>query len=28
VTREQAQLLELHEGQILAVRLPAPRVFA
>jgi sulfate/thiosulfate transport system ATP-binding protein len=27
VTREQAQLLELHEGQILAVRLPAPRVF-
>jgi sulfate transport system ATP-binding protein len=28
VTREQAQELELHEGQILAVRLPAPRVFA
>ena len=28
VTREHAQELELHEGQILAVRLPAPRVFA
>ena len=28
VTRENAQQLELHEGQILAVRLPAPRVFA
>ncbi|HYM45603.1 MAG TPA: TOBE-like domain-containing protein [Solirubrobacteraceae bacterium] len=28
VTRERAQELELHEGQILAVRLPAPRVFA
>jgi sulfate/thiosulfate transport system ATP-binding protein len=27
VTREQAQELALHEGQILAVRLPAPRVF-
>jgi sulfate transport system ATP-binding protein len=28
VTRESAQELELEEGQILAVRLPAPRVFA
>jgi sulfate transport system ATP-binding protein len=28
VTRESAQQLELAEGQILAVRLPAPRVFA
>jgi sulfate transport system ATP-binding protein len=28
VTREHAQVLELHEGQILAVRLPAARVFA
>jgi sulfate transport system ATP-binding protein len=28
VTREVAQELELHEGQILSVRLPAPRVFA
>lgn len=28
VTRESAQQLELEEGQILAVRLPAPRVFA
>jgi sulfate/thiosulfate transport system ATP-binding protein len=28
VTRENAQELELEEGQILAVRLPAPRVFA
>jgi len=28
VTRETAQQLELHEGQILTVRLPAPRVFA
>jgi len=28
VTREIAQQLELAEGQILAVRLPAPRVFA
>ncbi|HEY1458001.1 MAG TPA: TOBE-like domain-containing protein [Solirubrobacteraceae bacterium] len=28
VTREQAQELELSAGQILAVRLPAPRVFA
>ncbi len=28
VTRERAQELELREGQILAVRLPAPRVFA
>jgi sulfate transport system ATP-binding protein len=28
VTREHAQELELHEGQILAARLPAPRVFA
>jgi sulfate/thiosulfate transport system ATP-binding protein len=28
VTRSSAQELELHEGQILAVRLPAPRVFA
>jgi sulfate transport system ATP-binding protein len=28
VTREQAEQLELSEGQILAVRLPAPRVFA
>jgi sulfate transport system ATP-binding protein len=28
VTRESAQELELHEGQILAVRLPEPRVFA
>ncbi len=27
VTRESAQQLELQEGQILAVRLPAPRVF-
>jgi sulfate transport system ATP-binding protein len=27
VTRENAQELELEEGQILAVRLPAPRVF-
>ena len=27
VTREQAQRLELKEGQIVAVRLPAPRVF-
>jgi sulfate/thiosulfate transport system ATP-binding protein len=27
VTREQAQQLELKEGQIVAVRLPAPRVF-
>jgi sulfate/thiosulfate transport system ATP-binding protein len=27
VTREEAQQLELHEGQILTVRLPAPRVF-
>jgi sulfate/thiosulfate transport system ATP-binding protein len=27
VTRESAQQLELKEGQILAVRLPAPRVF-
>ena len=28
VTRANAQELELAEGQILAVRLPAPRVFA
>ncbi len=28
VTRENAQELELEEGQILAVRLPSPRVFA
>jgi sulfate transport system ATP-binding protein len=28
VTRETAEELELEEGQILAVRLPAPRVFA
>lgn len=28
VTRASAQELELAEGQILAVRLPAPRVFA
>jgi len=28
VTRETDQELELHEGQILSVRLPAPRVFA
>ncbi len=28
VTREEAQQLELHEGQILSVRLPQPRVFA
>jgi sulfate/thiosulfate transport system ATP-binding protein len=28
VTRERAAELELHEGQILSVRLPAPRVFA
>lgn len=28
VTRETAQELELHEGQILAARLPTPRVFA
>jgi sulfate transport system ATP-binding protein len=28
VTRENAQQLELREGQILSVRLPAPRVFA
>lgn len=28
VTRETAQELELREGQILAARLPAPRVFA
>src|ERR1700730_14760948 len=28
VTREEAQQLELSEGQILSVRLPAPRVFA
>jgi sulfate transport system ATP-binding protein len=28
VTRELAQELELHEGQILSVRLPSPRVFA
>ncbi|HYM54477.1 MAG TPA: TOBE-like domain-containing protein, partial [Solirubrobacteraceae bacterium] len=28
VTRETAQQLELREGQILSVRLPAPRVFA
>jgi sulfate/thiosulfate transport system ATP-binding protein len=28
VTREEAQQLELHEGQIIAVRLPPPRVFA
>jgi sulfate/thiosulfate transport system ATP-binding protein len=28
VTREEAQQLELHDGQILSVRLPAPRVFS
>ncbi len=28
VTRESAQQLELEEGQILTVRLPAPRTFA
>jgi sulfate transport system ATP-binding protein len=28
VTREEAQQLELAEGQILAVRLPAARVFS
>ena len=28
VTREEAQQLELHQGQILSVRLPEPRVFA
>ncbi len=28
VTRETTEELELHEGQILAARLPAPRVFA
>ena len=28
VTREEAQQLELSEGQILSVRLPAPRVFS
>lgn len=28
VTRETAQQLEVQEGQILTVRLPAPRVFA
>jgi sulfate transport system ATP-binding protein len=28
ITREHAQQLELHEGQILAVRLPTPRMFA
>ena len=28
VTRETAQQLELQEGQILALRLPQPRVFA
>jgi sulfate transport system ATP-binding protein len=28
VTREEAQQLELREGQILSVRLPAPRVFS
>jgi len=28
VTREESQQLELQEGQILTVRLPAPRVFA
>ncbi len=28
VTRESAEELELREGQILAVRLPPPRVFA
>jgi sulfate/thiosulfate transport system ATP-binding protein len=28
VTRESAEQLELAEGQILAVRLPPPRVFA
>ena len=28
VTREEAQQLELSEGQILTVRLPAPRVFS
>jgi sulfate transport system ATP-binding protein len=27
VTRERAQELELHDGQILYVRLPQPRVF-
>jgi hypothetical protein len=28
VTREEAQQLELAEGQIIPVRLPEPRVFA
>jgi sulfate transport system ATP-binding protein len=28
VTREESHQLELHEGQILSVRLPQPRVFA
>jgi sulfate transport system ATP-binding protein len=28
VTREEAEQLELREGQILSVRLPQPRVFA
>jgi len=28
VTRESAQQLELEEGQILTVRLPAPHTFA
>jgi sulfate transport system ATP-binding protein len=28
VTRDEAQQLELHDGQILTVRLPQPRVFA
>jgi molybdopterin-binding protein len=28
VTRETAEQLELKEGQILALRLPQPRVFA
>ena len=28
LTREEAQQLELREGQILSVRLPAPRVFS
>jgi len=28
LTREEAQELELSEGQILSVRLPAPREFA
>jgi sulfate transport system ATP-binding protein len=27
VTREEAQQLEITEGQILSVRMPAPRVF-